>query len=292
MKLFGGVRLFCECAHPSVSISLSLVFAFPAMKSLQSLDWLYHPNVETYTVNDYERLSAPMRRTDRDLIIPRLEREDRLLYEWNVSAKDVAQAVATVVRIKNQRHSTAHFVTSGWQTVDALWHRTTLPLSQRAWERSTLEALTLERQHLAYLVQQQQQASSSSTDGGGPKLNPKDEAFDYASYYLHLYPDLYDGSSTDLGMSDPPPQPRSVDGDQASERWTGPLRRHSHAAGPPPPPNAQVGPIKPSVRTSSSPTNTTGTITTSTKTSSGRRHSMGTSTCTPDRFGDKSWSPA
>jgi hypothetical protein len=246
--------------------------------------------VETYTVNDYERLSAPLRRrTDKDLIIPRREREDRLLYEWNVSAKDMAVAVATVVRVKNQRQYTAHFVTSGWHKVDALWHSTiSSTLSQRAWEQSTRQALALEQQHLAYLHQVQQQQRQANNYDTGPKLDPKDDAFDYASYYLHLYPNLYNGSSVDHGTSDSPLPPCSVDGDQTFEHLAGPRRRHSHTAGPPPPPppprNALVGPTKPSLRTSTSPTTAAAAGTsTSTNMNSGRRHTMGISASAPDR---------
>jgi hypothetical protein len=58
-----------------------------------------------------------LRRSEKELVIPRLIREHILLHEWNVPQTDVA-AVRDVIRTKNHRLQTIHHEKTGWAQVD------------------------------------------------------------------------------------------------------------------------------------------------------------------------------
>jgi hypothetical protein len=157
------------------------------------LDWAFDPNERQYTVNEYEALHrAVPSRSEQELVIPRVIREEILLLEWHVSRKAVAAAVRDVIRTKNQRRQTIHSVQSGWGKVDLKLRSVLGPrLSMNTTDDSSMVLTrTLLRQHEIAAAQLQAAVGEDYAvsydeallDG---KLNPTSDDFDYVQYYTH-----------------------------------------------------------------------------------------------------------
>ena len=58
-------------------------------------------------MEDYEE-NRPPRRSHFEMVLPRKVRHDMLRKEWDVRQKDIADAVRTNVRVKNQRKATVN----------------------------------------------------------------------------------------------------------------------------------------------------------------------------------------
>jgi hypothetical protein len=69
-----------------------------------SISWEYNI-IGDFDVDGYER-SRPMRRIQQEMVLPRYLREDLLRHEWDVSRKEIAESVRTVLKVKNQRKTT------------------------------------------------------------------------------------------------------------------------------------------------------------------------------------------
>jgi hypothetical protein len=174
-----------------------------------SIDWTYHAHIATYTVNEYERRKNPIRRSEPQLVLPPKARSD-ILAEWQVSVSEMTVAAQAAAKIQHQRRKSAAARDSSSWMGQNLWHQWS-----GGWDRSTHQALHLERQHLAYIQQQEQQAalqqaaaqqqrqrSGSEVCCDASEINPLDADFDYASYYSVQTPNTVGTAATGLGPND------------------------------------------------------------------------------------------
>jgi hypothetical protein len=70
------------------------------------IDWEYSQQ-EVVTVDQYES-NRPPRRTNNQMVLPRMVRQSMLKKEWDVSQGQIAAAVRSNIKIKNQRRSTVN----------------------------------------------------------------------------------------------------------------------------------------------------------------------------------------
>lgn len=70
------------------------------------IDWEYS-ETKVVTVDQYET-NRPPRRTNVQMVLPRTVRQSMLKKEWDVSQGQIAAAVRSNIRIKNQRRSTVN----------------------------------------------------------------------------------------------------------------------------------------------------------------------------------------
>lgn len=79
-----------------------LIYAF----CFFSISWEYN-KIGEFAIDDYENTKPP-RRKQMEMVIPRTVRHDMLRLEWEVSQKDIAEAVRQNVKVKNQRRTTVN----------------------------------------------------------------------------------------------------------------------------------------------------------------------------------------
>lgn len=72
-----------------------------------SISWDYYPDVITLALEQYED-TRPPRRTNFEMILPRDIRQAMLRKEWGVPQSQIASAVRTNIRVKNQRRTTVN----------------------------------------------------------------------------------------------------------------------------------------------------------------------------------------
>lgn len=70
-----------------------------------TISWEYNPNTTILSVEEYEK-ARPTRRTQSEMVLPRSLRIEMLRKEWGVSQAQIARAVRSGVRAKNQRRTT------------------------------------------------------------------------------------------------------------------------------------------------------------------------------------------
>jgi hypothetical protein len=147
--------------------------------------------MQIYSVDEYEAKNGKLRRTEKELAIPRVIREDLLLEEWNVSPEEMAAAVRGVIRIKNQRRQTIHQDRTGWGKLDKTLKRSgsalllVLGLQSSEPSSATVQAKELVQKHeLAAKLQAAVDQNADGSDDGTIPVNPADyDNFDYAHYY-------------------------------------------------------------------------------------------------------------
>jgi hypothetical protein len=69
--------------------------------------WDYDPETKIVTVDQYED-NRPPRRSNFEMVLPRDVRQNMLKKEWDVSQGQIAAAVRSNIKIKNQRRSTVN----------------------------------------------------------------------------------------------------------------------------------------------------------------------------------------
>jgi hypothetical protein len=147
--------------------------------------------MHTYSVTEYEAKNGKLRRTEKELAIPRLIREDLLLEEWNVSPEEMAAAVRGVLRVKNQRRQTIHHDKTGWGKLDKTLKRSgsalllVLGLQSSETSNATVQAKELVQKHeQAAKLQAAADQNADPSDHGTLPVNPADyDNFDNALYY-------------------------------------------------------------------------------------------------------------
>jgi hypothetical protein len=73
-----------------------------------SLDWVYNPDHEETSVNNYETFRAEYRRFTHEMMIPAHVRHDMLRNEWDVSMTDIMKVSKQIGVVKTQRFKTAN----------------------------------------------------------------------------------------------------------------------------------------------------------------------------------------
>ena len=86
--------------------------------SFTSISWEYNLAGE-FGLEEYEN-SRPPRRSHFEMVLPRKVRFDMLRKEWEVRQKDIAEAVRTNVRVKNQRKATVNNLNKAPKMEEAL----------------------------------------------------------------------------------------------------------------------------------------------------------------------------
>ena len=71
-----------------------------------SISWEYNV-VGEISLDDYED-TRPPRRSHFEMVLPRKVRQDMLKREWDISQKEIAEAVRRNVKVKNQRKATVN----------------------------------------------------------------------------------------------------------------------------------------------------------------------------------------
>lgn len=71
-----------------------------------SISWDYNI-VGEISLDDYED-TRPPRRSHFEMVLPRKVRQDMLKREWDISQKEIAEAVRRNVKVKNQRKATVN----------------------------------------------------------------------------------------------------------------------------------------------------------------------------------------
>ena len=71
-----------------------------------SISWEYN-NVGSISIDEYEN-SRPPRRTQLDMVLPRKVRQDMLRREWDVTQRQIAEAVRRNIKTKNLRKATVN----------------------------------------------------------------------------------------------------------------------------------------------------------------------------------------
>jgi hypothetical protein len=185
------------CLFPLFSSHKSFTAVTMPFSLTCSIDWAYIPQEQSYTVNDYEAMHTGLRRSENELVIPRLIREHILLHEWNVAQADVAMAVRDVIRTKNQRRQTIHHEKTGWVHVDRALQSSGLALRAvlglRPAEVDKVFELTAPRELVTHAVVQSDADIvksdveiadfNGSRDSNSVQWNPLQDDFKYARFY-------------------------------------------------------------------------------------------------------------
>ena len=72
-----------------------------------SISWEYDPNTKTLSIDEYEK-NRPARRSHIEMVLPRSVRTSMLRKEWDVTQRQIADAVRTNIKVKNQRRATVN----------------------------------------------------------------------------------------------------------------------------------------------------------------------------------------
>lgn len=72
---------------------------------MYSIAWEYDPETTVISLDRYEDMRPP-RRAHFEMVLPRDVRQRMLRYDWDVSQNQIANAVRTNIKIKNQRRQT------------------------------------------------------------------------------------------------------------------------------------------------------------------------------------------
>jgi len=99
------------------SASLSYDF-FLMLCPFCSISWEYNV-VGELGLDDYEN-TRPARRSHFEMVLPRKVRQDMLRREWDVTQRDIAEAVRRNVKIKNQRKATVNNLNKATKLEEAM----------------------------------------------------------------------------------------------------------------------------------------------------------------------------
>jgi hypothetical protein len=137
--------------------------------------------------------SALPTRSELELRIPRVIREEILLCEWHVPRPALAAAVRSVIRTKSQRGQTIQCNQASWGKADCKFQQSlrSLVLGLRRPPMTTLEnstrtvrAYALLRQHECAVRQQVAfREDNKDVNHDALELNPMRDEFDYAQYH-------------------------------------------------------------------------------------------------------------
>jgi phage shock protein A len=72
-----------------------------------SIGWNYNPDLITFPLEKYEK-GRPNRRSMREMALPRKVREEILKKEWGIPQTELAAAVRSTIKVKNQRRATVN----------------------------------------------------------------------------------------------------------------------------------------------------------------------------------------
>jgi len=89
------------------------------ISSFISIAWDYDPESKVLSVDQYEELRPP-RRTHFEMVLPRDVRQRMLRREWDVSQQQIAAAVRTNIKVKNQRRATVNNLGKATKMEEAL----------------------------------------------------------------------------------------------------------------------------------------------------------------------------
>lgn len=90
---------------------------------LYRISWVYYPEPLKLSIEEYEE-TRPPRRSNFEMILPRDVRQSMLRKEWDVTQSQIASAVRTNIKIKNQRRTTVNNLSKSSRVEEAFENAT------------------------------------------------------------------------------------------------------------------------------------------------------------------------
>ena len=87
------------------------------------ISWEFYPNSVKLGVEEYED-TRPPRRSNFEMILPRDVRQAMLRKEWGVTQSQIASAVRTNIKVKNQRRTTVNNLSKSTRVEEAFENAT------------------------------------------------------------------------------------------------------------------------------------------------------------------------
>lgn len=84
---------------------------------------MYYPEPLKLSIEEYEE-TRPPRRSNFEMILPRDVRQSMLRKEWDVTQSQIASAVRTNIKIKNQRRTTVNNLSKSSRVEEAFENAT------------------------------------------------------------------------------------------------------------------------------------------------------------------------
>lgn len=125
------------------------------------ISWDYYPDVIKLKVDEYED-TRPPRRTNYEMILPRDIRQAMLRKEWGITQSQIAAAVRTNIKVKNQRRTTVNNLSKSSKLEEAFENATRKVMKSLLLKNTNKELDKLEKQ--AQMAQQQRKMLEDSDE--------------------------------------------------------------------------------------------------------------------------------
>ena len=109
------------------------------------ISWEYYPDPVKLSVEEYED-TRPPRRSNYEMILPRDVRQSMLRKEWGVTQSQIASAVRTNIKIKNQRRTTVNNLSKSSRVEEAFENATRKVMKGLLLKNTNKELDKLEKQ--------------------------------------------------------------------------------------------------------------------------------------------------